>query len=106
MSMTTFRPEVDGFAFINSWRFDEAEKKQIQGILSGALVPMAAALAPMVAPLGPAAPIIMAGAAAWAAGAIAHGLNDVYGRCGGMAFAPLDYFRSGLPVPRGGPLTP
>jgi hypothetical protein len=106
MSMTIFRPDVDGFAFVNNWTFDAAEKKQIQDILTGALVPMAAALAPMIAPFGPAAPFILGGAGAWAAGAIARGLSGSYGRCGGMAFAPLDYFKSGLPLPRGGLGTP
>lgn len=32
---------------------------------------------------------------------ILQAMPDTYGMCGGMAYAALDYFRCGLPVPRG-----
>jgi hypothetical protein len=32
---------------------------------------------------------------------VRNSLSGIYGRCGGMAFMPLDYFRKRVPLPRG-----
>jgi len=100
MVMTSFRPEVEGYEFVNSWTFDERERAQIQGILSGAAASMALGagpIGPLLAPLGP----LAAGVGLWAAAQIARGLSGTYGRCGGLVSASLDYFRRGWPLPRG-----
>ena len=99
MFKTAFDPETNGFAFTNSWGFNEADRQVLRdtfakyltwgGILGTATFGLAGALFVPFAIL-----------------AIRKKTEDVlsqdrYGLCGGMSFAALDYFRSAMPAPRG-----
>jgi hypothetical protein len=94
MNKTSFRPQTNGFAFINSWTFQPAEERAMKQSLAvsaqaatervgsgfGALVGMATPLLDRM---------------------IANAAPKNYGLCGGMAAASLDYFHAGKPTPRG-----
>ena len=52
---TTFRPEVDGYAFRNNWSFDAEEKQVLHTLVTDGLDVLEAALSPIImALLGPA----------------------------------------------------
>ncbi|MGH2736284.1 MAG: hypothetical protein ACRDKZ_11940 [Actinomycetota bacterium] len=94
--MTGFRPDRDGFAFRNSWRFDDHERRVLRDLVHKA----SRSALRVAAPVGGTA-LDIAGVdeavAKWASGAI----PDSYGLCGGMAFAALDFFKSDAQIPRG-----
>lgn len=95
MTKIAFAPGTNGFAFMNAFEFTDAERS---ALLSSAVPAVDRALAAL-GPFGLAARLtgIRDKLAATAFGAIPHR----YGLCGGMAFAALDYYRSGSPMPRG-----
>ncbi len=85
MGMTGFRPEVEGFAFSNAWRFDDHEKAQIATIMNAALQPLGGVAVGLLGPLVPLLDPVTAGVLTgtfidYASHAVARGLNDVYGR--------------------------
>ena len=128
---TSFRPETDGFTFVNNWNYDNTEKATIKDALAGVSTGLAAALAPIYAPvLGLAAASVspldvfvsfLSGGlippgVTTAAAAITTAktklepiLKDMldkffagtYGLCGGMASASLDYCRLHQVIPQG-----
>jgi len=95
MPSTNFQPGSDGFGFVNSFTFTDAERAEF-------LAKVAPTVDDTLRVLGP------FGLAARIAG-VRDGLGRLalsaipsqYGLCGGMAFAALDYFRAGRPVPHG-----
>src|SRR5687767_10945178 len=95
MPRTAFKPEVNGFAFVNSWQLDRGESQQMRQTLVGSVHSaddaqpggLGAFLSNSIAPQ----------IEAWIEGA----MPDYYGMCGGMAFATADYFAAGRPLPRG-----
>jgi hypothetical protein len=95
MPRTGFKPEVNGFAFVNSWQFDKGESQQMRQTLTSS-VPGASASASgnlgglLSNSIGPQI-------TQWIDGA----MPDYYGMCGGMAFAAGDYYAAGAPLPRG-----
>jgi len=97
MPKTNFKPEVNAFAFANSWKFDKQEPDQVRDIFAKAVNSALVLLA------GPFWGGILAGLG------LGRVLTDwvtratviPYGLCGGMAFAALDYYKKGLPIPRG-----
>ncbi len=96
MPRTGFTPQTHGFAFANSWTLDEVETNQIRGILTAAVNTAFTALNPVLL-----VPLVVFGWGRSLCTWIADGLPETYGLCGGMAFAALDYYRSGLTLPRG-----
>jgi len=113
-----FLPSV-GFAFDNSWEFDNKEREEIRNILADAVVAaftsLLPALVPIIAPaqgladaLGaivgiPPGTIEIVGSSIAAdqfKKAIDTTLAESYGLCGGMAWSALDYFNAGRPTPR------
>jgi hypothetical protein len=115
---TTFRPEVDGYAFTNSWTFDAQEKVVLEQIVRDALEVLEVALSPIIMAI--AGPAIIAEAALCGPfapiciGETIKAINDgivsditgaieaePYGLCGGMAFSSLDYWLKNWIVPRG-----
>ena len=96
MPKTSFRPQTHGFAFVNSWTLDETESDQIRRILASAINAALMTVSPVLF-----APLVVLGLGRRLGDAIAGGLPQTYGLCGGMAFAALDYYRTGLPLPRG-----
>ena len=117
MPRTQYRPEVDGFAFTNTWTWEPTDIATLTGIVTGALGAVEVALAPLIAVVE--APVFAAELAVPFIGpwlvyktiqaennAIINaivGAIDVgtYGLCGGMAFSSLDYWHKGWVVPRG-----
>lgn len=96
MSKTGFQPQAHGFAFVNSWTLDETESNQIRRALTSAINGALMTVSPVLF-----APLVVLGVGRSLGNAIASGLPQMYGLCGGMAFAALDYYRIGLPLPRG-----
>jgi hypothetical protein len=97
MPRTSFRPEINAFAFANSWTFDENEPDQVRDIfasaINGALVLLGG-------------PFLGGTLAAFGIGRtltdwVTRAVVIPYGLCGGMAFAALDYYKTGLAIPRG-----
>jgi len=96
MPKTGFRPETDGFAFVNSWTFDATESQIMRDLMRAAID---AALHILT---GPFALILRAvGADRALAEWIASGVTQQYGLCAGMSFTALDYYKAGLVLPRG-----
>lgn len=95
MSITTFRPQTDGFAFINAWTFDIAEQEQLQKALQSALSGTRSSL--MGSLVGQTTKHLFPTLHPW----IVRALPPTYGLCGGMAAAALDYYRISVKVPRG-----
>jgi hypothetical protein len=91
---TNFRPEIDGFAFQNSWSLDQGELGSVRAAFDAAVVVAVVIAAGLLD--GLAFPLAAA-VAVW----IANGSPLQYGLCGGMSFAALDYFRLEWVVPRG-----
>ena len=95
MPRTDFRPDSDGFAFANRFELTDAERDAVLAAVAPAIDGALSALGP----LGLAARITgmrdKLGRIAVAA------LPQRYGLCGGIAFAALDYYRSGVAPPRG-----
>jgi hypothetical protein len=89
MSKVTFTLQNNGFAFVNWWTFDPTESDLIRNTLTiasnEALILMNPTFAPILRfiRIGPAL-------ADW----IFHAVPQVYGLCGGMAFAALDYYQA------------
>lgn len=96
MPRTDFEPTTDGFAFANSWSLDETEESAVRDALSDAITGSVIALGPILT--GPALALRVGPKLSKQ---IIDGLPDHYGLCGGMAFAALDYYLSGIPAPRG-----
>lgn len=95
MGKTNFRPQADGFAFVNAWKFSLEEDDQIKQTLThsannvspgdnGGLVNMAKRILK---------PVLRK----WTK----DSLPEYYGLCGGMACAALDYYQVKTPMPRG-----
>jgi hypothetical protein len=112
-----YRPETDGFAFVNSWTFDATETAILTGLVTDAVDVIAVALSPLI--LAAEAPVLAIEGAVPFIGpwlvyktiqaeinGIVNGIVGAitakpYGLCGGMAFASLDYWRKSWVVPRG-----
>ena len=120
MQTTSFRPDIDGFAFKNHWINDAEEREELRQILrialpaaAGVLVPVIAALSPVLIPvLGPAAaliapflpilPCIAPTLASRLIDSIADDIADhATGRCAGMAYSSADYFLLNWVLPSG-----
>jgi hypothetical protein len=89
---------VHGFAFVNSWQFDEVERQQLHEAFAGYLTRgsiLGAVAFGMVGRL-----LISRGIVALR-GKLESDLAQGYGLCGGMCFAALDFYKAGLPIPRG-----
>jgi hypothetical protein len=98
MPQIAFDPEVHGFAFENSWEFDEAERRRLRdtfatyltwgGIVGAAAFRLTGAI---LFPLG-----ILA-----LRNELESRLAPRFGLCGGMSFAVLDFYKAGRCIPRG-----
>jgi hypothetical protein len=117
MPRTKYRPEVDGYAFTNTWTWEPTDIATITGIVTDALGAVEVALAPLIAIAE--APVFAAELAVpfigpWLVAktieaenkAIINGIVGAitvgtYGLCGGMAFSSLDYWHKSWVVPRG-----
>jgi hypothetical protein len=92
---TTFQPDVHGFAFVNSWTFEDPENDQmVNAVLGGVNGAVESMLKPFASLGGTAVASSLKG---W----VDNVVPSQYGLCGGMAFAALDYYKKGTQVPRG-----
>jgi hypothetical protein len=116
MPRTKFDPEKHGFAFGNSWAFEDEERKQVRelfaryligggvlgavtfGLLGALVIPLGLLGAAVFGPLG--ALIVAVGILVGRNQLESH-LAGGYGLCGGMCFTALDfYYRGDLDMPR------
>jgi hypothetical protein len=95
MPKTGFRPEKDGYAFINSWQFDAYDKQRMEGAITGAVGNAVNSLG------GGAGKMLKGTLASQVTGWLAGAVPDGYGLCGGMTFSSRDYFLAKKPIPRG-----
>jgi hypothetical protein len=124
MGITNFRPQLHGFDFDNHWDLDDNHRAFIRKQISDA-VPLAIEVivtnpaigAALLGALGAAygvgeallpglfdtiaIPIIVSQLVNTVNNEIENGLPDNYGLCGGMAFAPLDYYYQQWVIPKG-----
>lgn len=118
MARAQYRPETDGFAFVNDWTFDDYEKGIVEQTVAE-LLPVAEAIAspiliPLITPfvvaqfvaLGPFAFLAVDAEVNAINSGIVSGISSAitaghYGLCGGMTFASLDYWLKQWIVPRG-----
>ncbi len=100
MPKTNFRPEVDGFAFINSWVYDDNETQEVRALLQGAA--SLTGILRSVLPANPLVGLISRDVQNQLIPSINNALLERYGLCGGMAFAALDYYSNpNRNIPRG-----
>ncbi|MDY6876741.1 MAG: hypothetical protein SWK90_11145 [Chloroflexota bacterium] len=93
MPRTTFDPRVHGFAFGNTWALDEAEQQHLSNYF-------AASLTRRNSP-GPVGGFLTSLGMRALRNPLESHLAPGYGLCGGMCFLALDFYKAGLPVPRG-----
>lgn len=94
MPKTNFQPATQGFAFLNYWELDESDTDSVLNTLNDTVGPALAALQPLFGNI-----LVLAGLAIKLKLDAARANPQAYGLCGGMAFAALDYFNSGIPIP-------
>jgi hypothetical protein len=95
MAKTAFRPETDGFPFINAWTMKPDERSAMRQTLTASTGEAANSVGSD--PFGMIRAMVTTQVGAW----IDAALPDYYGLCGGMAFAAADHFRARKPVPHG-----
>src|SRR5262245_45486574 len=90
-----FQADVNGFGFVNSWTFTDAETKRLQKALNDAV-----AVVLTVSP-GMMVGLLAVGLPQLLGNIVSKSVPKNYGLCGGMAFSALDYYLDSLPVPPG-----
>jgi hypothetical protein len=96
MPRTLFQADSDGFAFVNSWQFDQNETDQVRAAW---MVAANLAIGVLAGPFG--STLVQFNVGGVLVDWIANNNPVEYGLCGGMAFAALDYYRSWRLPPRG-----
>ena len=90
---TAFDPQRKGFAFPNTFHLDEAERRYLGQDLTTYFLRRGA--------LGPLGPLVVPRVVKLVRSRVERHLGSVYGLCGGMVFAALDFHYAGLGLPRG-----
>jgi hypothetical protein len=96
MPKANFTPQTNGFAFVNSWTFDQTESDRVRNTLTVASNEALTLLSPLFGPS-----FVFFGVGRALANGITNAVPQTYGLCGGMAFAALDYYQAKLAFPRG-----
>lgn len=94
-----FCPDIDGFEFENSWVYDEQEIGVLKNVFLSAVDNMINQN--IFAAFGPLGYLFSDVIKDPIDKAINGEFNKSYGRCGGMAYASLDYYYHNLVIPRG-----
>jgi hypothetical protein len=94
MHKTKFDPKTHGFAFLNYWELDQADSEAILQTLNQTVAGVLPALEPLFGSV-----VILAGLALRLRSSAENANPQTYGLCGGMAFAALDYYTAGIPIP-------
>jgi hypothetical protein len=93
MPVLPWRNDADGFAFVNSWTLDAAERAALTALAQPIVPAVIAAIVPD--------PIMIATLTAAASAFITFGPLPAYGLCGGLAYSALDHWIAHVPIPRG-----
>lgn len=117
MHVAKFRPEADGFAFVNNWTWDATETAVVKSIVTEAVGVIEIVLSPLIWALeGPVliaelgvpfiGPYLVQKTIEAETNAIVDKIvgaitAENYGLCGGMAFTALDYWHKNWVLPRG-----
>ncbi|NJM06051.1 hypothetical protein HC891_07400 [Candidatus Gracilibacteria bacterium] len=102
MGKTPFRPDQNGFAFINRWHFQAEESAEIrQSMLRPATEQGLRLAKPQQNSMFGLNSLFQSGIDAQVKSWLNTQVPDGYGLCGGMAFAAADHFIAGKPLPRG-----
>jgi hypothetical protein len=96
MARLDFDPGVDGFPFGNFWEFDDVERQQFRDAVEAHLNRLRDRGG---AVFGGLARFAVSRAIAPIREKLEEGLEPGYGLCGGMAYAALDFYRVGAPIP-------
>ena len=94
MPKTKFDPTTQGFPFVNYWELDQADGEAVLEILDDAAGSALSALKPIFGSILTFTESILK--SRWPGG---NADLQTYGLCGGMAFAALDYYTAGIPIP-------
>jgi hypothetical protein len=97
MAWTAWESQRYGFAFVNRWDFSEEERQTLRDAFARYLkwsVPLG------LSTFGPAGAMLLPRAIQALQGTLEAQLAPGYGLCGGMCFAALDFFHTGIPTPR------
>ncbi len=94
MTNQSFDPQTGGFTFANYWTLNPTTWDQIRGQFEAAIANVHVFLAPLpdIASIRGRLYVTLE---QW----VHDATVPVYGLCGGMAFAALDYYRAGLVIP-------
>lgn len=98
MTHTAFDPRMHGFAFVNLWVLDEASRRQLTQTFARYLR-LSALLGAAV--FGLPGALLVPLAVRTLRNKLERDMARGYGLCGGMCFTVLDFYRAGLPLPRG-----
>ncbi len=98
MPRTAFDPQVDGFAFVNWWELDEVERQQLHEAFAAYLTRGSILGATAFGWVGR---LLISRGIEALRDKLESDLAQGYGLCGGMCFAALDFYKAGLPIPRG-----
>lgn len=97
MAKIEFDPGVNGFPFGNWWEFDEVEREQFRDVVESHLNRLREKGG---AVFGGMARFLVSRAIKPIRLKLEDGLSaGGYGLCGGMAYAALDFYRVGMPIP-------
>lgn len=94
MPKSNFQPATQGFAFLNYWELDESDTDAVFNVLNDTAGPALSALMPLFGNV-----LVLAGLALRLKSDAGNANPQIYGLCGGMAFAALDYYTAGIPIP-------
>ena len=96
MPVLAWRNDSDGYAFVNDWSFDAAERGALTGIAQGIVPSVVATIAAIIPD-----PILLTALSVSAQAYTTFGPLSTYGLCGGMAYTALDHWNARVPIPRG-----
>lgn len=96
MARIAFDAGENGFAFGNSWEFDQVERQQLRDAVEARLNRLRDRGG---AVLGGMARYMARRAIGPIREKLEEGLEQGYGLCGGMSYAALDFFQSGISIP-------
>ncbi len=98
MAQTTFEPQKHGFAFVNLWMLDEKDRQQLSETFTRCLK-WSVILG--TAAFGLPGALLVPRAIRASRDKLERDMARGYGLCGGMCFTVLDFYKAGLPLPRG-----
>jgi hypothetical protein len=96
MPILAWRNDADGFAFVNSFTFDTAERGALTNVVQPLVLPVVAAVGAVVHD-----PVTLTVVGVAAQNYTVLGPLPTYALCSGMAYVSVDYWHAKAPLPRG-----